>query len=155
MNFFGCWLRGAGKTPPSSAEAAPPAKADQAKYVWPDCPPPNEHTRYLGANINGTQYKPSEVSPGRWQWIVDAEAKQEETHRSSLYWALRSRVLTDEEMAEVERYGDCLNIQNGMSYSAEAKARELNNALLQQFRLREIARAAAKSTNGPDPEGKL
>jgi hypothetical protein len=152
MNFFGCWLHGAGKTPPSSAEAAPPAKADKTKYVWPDCPPIDKTDPHWelnnNCNFNGVQYRKVEVSPGEWQWKVNEELhsriRKEETHRSSLYWALRSRVLTEEEMAEVERYGDRLNIQNGVSYTAEAKARELNNALLQQFRLREIARTAGK-----------
>lgn len=118
------------------------------EYVWPDCPPPDEKRQYLGCNINGINYKPSEISPGCWQWVVNEEAEKrirdEEAHRANLYWALRSRVLNDEEMAEVERYGSSLNIQLMVSYSPHEKEMELNNALLQQFRLREIAKAANK-----------
>src|SRR3984885_5981848 len=117
-------------------------------YIWPDCPPPDEKCQYLGCNINGINYKQSEVSPGRWQWIVNEEAekyaREQEARRTNLYWALRSRVLTDEEMAEVETYGRYLNIQPMTPYSAHEKELDLNAALLQQFRLREIAKAANK-----------
>lgn len=53
-------------------------------------------------------------------------------------WALRSRVLTEQEMARVADYGDSLNIEPWVSYNAAEKAKELNDALLQQFRLRAV-----------------
>ena len=133
---------------PATIGDALPETCKKSEYSWPDCPPPDEKCQYLGCNINGINYKQSEVSPGRWQWVVNEEAEKrirdEEAHRANLYWALRSRVLNDEEMAEVERYGSSLNIQLMVSYSPHEKEMELNNALLQQFRLREIAKAANK-----------
>ena len=59
-----------------------------------------------------------------------------EDRRRSLYWALRTRVLAGEEMAEVERMDVNLVIEDRVSFSLLDKQRELNEALLQQFRLR-------------------
>jgi hypothetical protein len=64
------------------------------------------------------------------------EREKEAEHRRQLYWALRSRVLTLEEMREVERYDFYLVFDRGHSYKEADKRAEFNAALLQQFRLR-------------------
>ena len=91
-------------------------------------------------NLNGTPYKKAEVSPGKWQWVVDeASLKMQldyEQHKRDLAWGLQSRVLTDAEMTEVAQYGISLFTQSMVSYREEDKQREMNEALLQQFRLR-------------------
>jgi hypothetical protein len=122
-----------------------------SKNEWPNTTAPDKTNPYWernnNMNCNGTQYKKAEVEPGKWQWIVDEAAMnylaEIEKHRRDLYWALRSRVLTDAEMLEVEGYGDRLNIQPMVSYNAEEKKREMNDALLQQFKLRLAAERAA------------
>lgn len=117
---------------------------------WPGCCPPQPGVLCESFSNGYEQYKRSEVSPGRWQWVVDEDAmeasRRYETRRRNLYWALRSRVLSEEEMAEVGRWGDRLNIEPMVSYSAPEKARELNDALLQQFRLRAAAMSTEKAS---------
>lgn len=68
--------------------------------------------------------------------------RRENEARRSLFWALRSRVLTEVEMAEVARLGDNLNRYYGEPYNETEKMRQLNDAILQQFRLRAVARPA-------------
>lgn len=113
------------------------------KYEWPNCESPTEGGLGYGAlSCNGTQYKKSEVSPGKWEWVQDIEAMNSmadrENHRRDLFWALRSRILTDDEMKEVVEYGNSLNIELNQSYFPEEKFKELNEALFQQHRLRSI-----------------
>jgi hypothetical protein len=80
--------------------------------------------------------------------VPDEEANkrdsQERRRKSELFWALRSRVLTLAEMEEVEQHGDSLNIVPCWPYMKSDKDRELNDALLQQFRLRMAAERAKK-----------
>jgi hypothetical protein len=64
-------------------------------------------------------------------------------------WLLRTRVLTDGEMEEVEKYGEYLNIDEAVSYSLNEKSLELNSLFLQQFKLRTTARLA----KGAQPTG--
>lgn len=94
-------------------------------------------------NCNGINYHKVEVLPGKWQWVVNEEAERRQhehnQHRKDLYWALRSRILTDEEMDEVAQYGDSLCIEPMVSYYPAEKKQELNDALLQQFRMRQKA----------------
>lgn len=77
--------------------------------------------------------------------IYDREERQAsllrdlESKRESLWWALRSRVLTEEEMEEVRRCGSSLNVRDGVSYYAEEKSRELGDALYNQARLQLLA----------------
>ena len=64
--------------------------------------------------------------------------------RRKLYWALRSRVLSLDEMKEVERFDWQLCVAVGQSYNEGEKRREFNDALLVQFKMRlEIERTAA------------
>jgi hypothetical protein len=129
-----------------------PDESVKVEYKWPDCEPIDKTDPYWklnnNCNCNGVNYHRVEVSPGKWQWQVNEElerlAREREAHRRDLYWALRSRVLTEEEMTEVERYGKYVNIDPNTPYYAEEKERELNAALLQQFQLRATAEASKK-----------
>lgn len=102
-------------------------------------------------NRNGVYYKQEQVSPDEWRWAIDDEMNDRvaglEKSRRDLYWALRSRILTDEEMARVASYGDSLVIEQMESYDPAGKQKELNDALLQQFRMRAIVAGQTRSTN--------
>lgn len=106
----------------------------------------------------------------RWRAIrrfnsVHEAAQEREARRRVLLWAARSRVLSAEEMGEVEQLGIKLviemlppsyrpndlaryleggSIELGRSecYRREEKERELNDVLLQQFRLRSMESAS-------------
>lgn len=68
--------------------------------------------------------------------------EDERRNRKRLSFALMSRVLTDEEMAEVERAGYDIFMDYDTSYSEEDERfakREFRAALLQQFKMRAIA----------------
>jgi len=96
-----------------------------------------------------TVYKAVDAANGRCKWVIDhgmmRALAEEEAHRQALWWALRSRPLTDAEMAEVAQMGLFLVIQMGAPYQEDEKMRELSDALLQQFRLRtEAAKLATK-----------
>lgn len=94
-------------------------------------------------------WKMPELSPEE-QKRADEHAKrcwQEERDREALYLALRTRVLTEEEMAEVLRMDYSitirlasvgLNYSTSESYREEDKRREFNDAIYQQARLRAI-----------------
>lgn len=91
-----------------------------------------------------SQYKMAETStPGRCDWVIDEEAMaifaKMEKDRADLYWALRTRPISDEDMERVRKLGLALVTQSGVSYREEDKQHELNDALLQQYRIREIA----------------
>ncbi len=115
-----------------------PIKSGQPE--WPDCDPPHPVYGGGGLSVNNVQYKKVEVSPGHWQWRINEEAMKMladyEQHRIDLYFALRSRVLTDEEMQEVAHLGADLTIRIGEVYDQTEKYKELNEALLQQFKLK-------------------
>ena len=64
--------------------------------------------------------------------------------RRDLRFALVSRVLTDEEMSEVASGGLSFFIEPNVSYFEIDKIKEMNECLLQQFKLRAVA-ASAKS----------
>jgi hypothetical protein len=125
-------------------------QAAKPKYEWPDTEPIDKSDPYWelnnNLNANGTQYKKEEVSPGKWQWVVDQKIMQwkaeQAARRHALFWALRSRVLTDDEMKEVTQYGTQINIDEMVPYYEADKARELNDALLQQAKLRATAASA-------------
>jgi hypothetical protein len=130
-----------------------PKSKPAVERKWPDTDPPIYYEGELlldQVSIDGEPYHKVEVSPGKWQWQVDRESIkrcQEDQHRKSeLFWALRSRVLTESEMKDVEDQGDRLNTPmacSGMTISYpgdnERRKRELNDALLAQFRLRRAA----------------
>jgi hypothetical protein len=115
--------------------------------AWPDTDPPDKTDKYWelnnNLNANGTQYKKAEVSPGKWQWIVDEEAMKSfadmNAHRRNLFYALTHRVLTDAELKEALGYGDSLNVEPNVGYYAEEKGRELQRAFQLQETLRRMA----------------
>lgn len=74
-------------------------------------------------------------SSGQWDWL-----REREKNSDKLLWALRSRILTDEEMAIVAELGDELLIRCGQPYRQADIEKRLNEALLQQFRLRSVAK---------------
>lgn len=90
---------------------------------------------YLAYTINDTPYK---CVDGEWVVDVDEASRinAEESHKRDLMRALSTRVLSDAELAEVGRYGRDLNIEPGVPFSEDAKARELTNALLIQSMFR-------------------
>lgn len=73
----------------------------------------------------------------QWRWQV-SEAKK----KSELYWALRTRVLTDAEMAEVEQYDYNLLTRTMEPYMPSEVKAEFNQALLIQYKIRDIAHRA-------------
>jgi hypothetical protein len=70
---------------------------------------------------------------------LEAEVERQR-HKDELVFALRSRVLTDQEMAEVKVQGVNLLIRPNTPYYQEEKDREFNELLLQQARLRAAER---------------
>ena len=70
--------------------------------------------------------------------------EEDQASRRALYFALRSRVLTDEEMARVIAFDYHLVIEHDVTYREQEKRDEFSAALLQQFKLRLSAHAAAK-----------
>jgi hypothetical protein len=103
------------------------------------------------------QYKGADAGHGRCKWVVDQEATKDiqqaeaqyEKHRQDLLWALRSRPLTPQEMGEVEQMGLSLVTPNNVQYDENEKVRELNDDLLQQYRLQAAAHQA--DHNGKPP----
>lgn len=45
------------------------------EYKWPDTAPPDKDYPINGIFVDGVPYKKEEVSPGRWQWVVDYRAR--------------------------------------------------------------------------------
>jgi len=136
-----------------------PKRTPAIEHKWPDTAPPDKSSPYWefnnNLNINGTPYRKEEVEPEKWQWIVDeASLKRQrewEQERRDLWWALRSRLLTDEEMEEVKRQGSWLNVEPMQSYNRTEKAMELTDALHKQALLRLAAQGIV--TEGQDPKG--
>jgi hypothetical protein len=123
------------------AAALPAAEQSASMESWEfDCPDGPS----VGSLSDGSvQYKGEQTAPGRCKWVIDEEAMkrlaESELHRRELWWALRSRPLTDDEMAEVKQMGIYLTVGDGQPFKEEEKMRELNDAMLQQYRLRDIA----------------
>lgn len=76
----------------------------------------------------------------RGLWVIDTYAIESEREyqedRRKLYFALRTRILTDKEMERVRLLGIDLVVEPMESYLEANKLRELNEALLQQAELR-------------------
>jgi hypothetical protein len=71
--------------------------------------------------------------------------KVEEQYKRDLYWALRTRVLTLEEMKEVEIYDYTLLTFEGQSYYEKDIKTEFNETLLRQFKMRLAAERETKA----------
>lgn len=67
-----------------------------------------------------------------------------QARRDALVWAMRSRPVTDREMAEFEQQGYSILTRSGQFYSEDQVMREYNDILLQQYRLRAVAQASAQ-----------
>lgn len=126
--------------------------AKHSELSWPNASPPDS-PGIIGLNINGTPYHRVEVSKGKWIWEEDFEAtkiiQDDNNRRRELMRLLQSRVLTKKEMDEVTSRGRDLNIYNGEPFNEAEKQRELNEALLQQFRLRQLE----KDSGAPSAAG--
>lgn len=67
---------------------------------------------------------------------IDTFYEDLERRKRDLHWACRSRIVTSDEMDEIEKYGVDLIIQFNVPFNRGEKEREFNDLLLQQFRLR-------------------
>ena len=72
------------------------------------------------------------------------QRRQRNEQRKELYFALRSRVLTLEEMEKVESMGYTLVTNESECYKVDEAKAEFSAALLQQFKMRLAAEYAAK-----------
>lgn len=118
---------------------------EKPELEWPNTSAPDTTNPYWEFNnnmtINGVAYHKVEINKGQWQWVEDITANEAiasyNNRKRYLMQALQSRILTDAEMNEVNSHGRDLNIYNMEPYQEEQKQRELNEALLQQHRLRQ------------------
>ena len=130
------------------------------KLEWPNTSPIDKTDPCWefnnNTNINGTPYRKEEVSPGKWQWVVNQELLQYQRTRQSrkrkLAMDLQTRVLSEEEMQEVMRQGIYLFIENMVSYRKSDKQKEFNEAIFQQYRLRAIAKGNDHPLRARDTE---
>lgn len=107
---------------------------------------------FQARSVNGYPYK---LMDGDWVPDEDArkfQLKKEangQKRKDDLVSACRSRILTAEEMAEIEYEGIelFLRYDGGMSqsYKEEELERKLNDLLLRQFRLRRVAEQAEQN----------
>lgn len=116
----------------------------EPKYKWPDTEAPDKTQAYWELNnnlsVNGVPYKKVEVSPDKWQWQIDKVSQEAgwryEQEKAELYQSLRTRILTDKEFERAKSLGLSLVTQNMVPYFEADKRRELDDAFLQQERLR-------------------
>lgn len=146
------------KSPTIIAPMIEPPKIESPNpYKWPNCASPTDfelkHGFYGSLNLNGTQYKKVESEPGCWQWVVDQEIMERnrsyETRRAELWWALYTRVISDEEMDEVLRYGEGISLPYNRPYHPGKKQRELSEAFVAQERLRAARRSRGELGGRP------
>lgn len=71
-----------------------------------------------------------------------------ERHRHELSWALITRVLTDDEMKEVQDRGFWLLCPEGVQFREADKIKEFSDDLLQQAQLRALARKYGNDASG-------
>ena len=76
--------------------------------------------------------------------FFEEQERQRERSRADLYWALRTRVLTIEEMQQVRNWDYSLVEASGGPYDAQQLKREFLDALYQQFKMRLDSEAKAK-----------
>lgn len=68
--------------------------------------------------------------------------RNENQHRADLFDALKTRVLSDDEMREVLGYGEMINIPFNIGYLPDEKARERSEAFQRQILLRSIQKGS-------------
>lgn len=115
-----------------------PSQPQSAESIF-DCRT-NQPEIGMGRSDGSFQYKTVEVSPGKCKWVINEDAMKasadRETHRQNLVTAMRSRLLTADEMQEVTQLGLVLVTPTGIPYIEADKQRELNDLYFQQFRFR-------------------
>jgi len=83
------------------------------------------------------QYRVVKVARDRCEWRRDRLSEREfarrEHSRRDLFHALKTRVLTDDELRRVAEYGTSINVEYMTQYSEETKAAELQAALRMQM----------------------
>lgn len=110
------------------------------KPQWPDTTAPDKTDPYWeinnNLNSNGTQYKKAEVSPGKWQWVVDEAAMKSMRDYAAAKWKLftdlRVRKLSHKELMGVNLW---INVSNMQSYFAVDKYAELYDSLVKQWEI--------------------
>lgn len=118
------------------------------KLEWPLTTPPDTTEPYWNLNnnlnINGVNYYKKRTSDGKWKWTKNIEKNNRheaiQNRKRELMQALQSRVLTADEMQEVNSYGRNLNLYPYEVFKSLEKQKELNEALLQQHRLRQATK---------------
>lgn len=60
---------------------------------------------------------------------------QWEIYKSDLYWALRTRVLTEDEMNRVRGLGYLITVRDGQPFYQDQKINEFNQALMNQYQM--------------------
>lgn len=121
------------------------AKERDAEYEWPFCAPPSMYGDDDRLR-DGVLYKRALTPEGEWSWVRDdvaTENRQNEIRRGELWRALQTRLLTEEEMIEVESHGSHLNrsVYDAGFYSPEEQHHrviEYQNALHNQMKLQLI-----------------
>lgn len=115
---------------------------NKTKPVKPECDP--NGFGEIGETDGYHQYIVSCSKEGKIVQVenVAAEKDIEDTykHYDAMYFALRSRPLTDEEMSEVERIGSALLTKPMQPFNQEDVDKRFNDAMATQYRIRAIAR---------------
>ncbi len=125
-------------------------KCDETKDIAPEPLKPETWSGLRAMSINGLPYKLQKVAENCFIWVPDVEASQrqleaeakENARKDELYLALRTRVLTVKEWEEVVALGEYLLVHfHGGTASGNfvELERRLNEAYLQQFKLRMAA----------------
>lgn len=126
-----------------------PSKAKTGATIKRECDPVNDNAGNhpdgvwsSGVSMNGIPYK----CTAEGKWVVDEEADaanreyiaKAEMDRKNLVWAARSRILTIEEMKELEKRGPWImqrSCYGTCSVDLVQNEKLYNELLLQQFRL--------------------
>ena len=146
MRFIS-WLFGTATKPAAVPVAVSVAALSEKAIVWPNTMPIDKTDPHWEFNNNcfrnGIEYKKAEVDPGQWQWVVDehlmSHKRQRNQDRRALGAALRTRVLTEEELNRAIDMGFWLYVEEMVSYRGSEKQSEFDSAILQQYRIRAIA----------------
>lgn len=123
--------------------------APDSKKPEPEKPKPDFEGKCEDfGSVNGIPCYKKEVSPGVFTLIVNEEARQkneqrnkaEQAKKNHLMCAMVTRLVTGEEMLEIMKYGEMLNITPGVSYEPIKKTLELQHlycmqALIQSHRI--------------------
>jgi hypothetical protein len=127
------------------------SKIDRFRSTFPACDPPNDtepNRIYVGDNPY--PYDKTEISPGKWMWVASKDeevvmqaekTRAYQLRRKELWFALNTRVLTDQEYAECRDYDRNLNMDD-VVYNREEKEKQL----LEGFYRQGILRLTAKDT---------